>query len=57
MANQAAMVSLGRPGAGERPLADHGLLEIGRVAIPCAWEFAYSAMFIRALATTWPGFE
>jgi hypothetical protein len=57
VANQAAMVSLGRPGAGERPLADHGFLEIERVSIPCAWEFADPAMFVRALASTGPGFE
>jgi len=57
VANQAAMVSLGRPGAGERLPADHGFLEIERVSIPCAWEFADPAMFIRALASTGPGFE
>ena len=38
--NQAAMVSLGRPGAGEQLLASYGFADIERLDVPFAWEFA-----------------
>ena len=38
--NQAAMVSLGRPGAGESLLESCGFVEVRRVEVPFAWEFA-----------------
>ena len=40
VANQAAMVALGRPGAGEELLARFGFVDVERVEIPFAWEFA-----------------
>jgi SAM-dependent methyltransferase len=55
--NQAAMVSLGRPGAGERLLASHGFVEIERVDVPFALEFADPELYARALASTGPAFE
>jgi SAM-dependent methyltransferase len=55
--NQAAMVSLGRPGAGEDLLAGCGFEAIERVDVPFAWEFADPEIFARALASTGPGFE
>ena len=57
VANQAAMVSLGRPGAGEQLLAAHGFVDIERISIPFAWEFPDPEMFARALGATGPGFE
>jgi SAM-dependent methyltransferase/alkylhydroperoxidase family enzyme len=55
--NQAAMVSLGRPGAGEALLVDKGFVEITRDDIPCVWEFSDPAMYARALASTGPAYE
>jgi SAM-dependent methyltransferase len=55
--NQAAMVSLGRPGAGEQLLASQGFADIERVAVPFAWEFADPEIFARAQASTGPGYE
>jgi hypothetical protein len=55
--NQAAMVSLGRPGAGEDVLAHCGFVEIERVDVPFAWEFADPETFARALASTGPAYE
>ena len=55
--NQAAMVSLGRPGAGEDLLASFGFVDIRRVDIPFAWEFADPEGFARALASTGPAYE
>jgi SAM-dependent methyltransferase len=55
--NQAAMVSLGRPGAGEQLLADHGFADIERSAVPFAWEFADPQIYARALAATGPAYE
>ena len=40
VANQAAMVALGRLGAGEELLARCGFVDVERGAIPFAWEFA-----------------
>ena len=55
--NQAAMVSLGRPGAGEELLAAHGFADIERVDVPFAWEFADPQIYARALAATGPAYE
>ena len=55
--NQAAMVSLGRPGAGEDLLTSFGFVDIRRVDVPFAWEFADPQGFARALASTGPAYE
>jgi len=55
--NQAVMVSLGRPGAGEQLLASHGFVDIERVEVPFAWEFADPDLYARALAATGPAYE
>jgi SAM-dependent methyltransferase len=55
--NQAAMVSLGRPGAGEQLLQAHGFRDIERGAVPFAWEFADPEVYARALAATGPAYE
>jgi hypothetical protein len=55
--NQAAMVSLGRPGAGERLLEAHGFAAIERVDVPFALEFADPDLYARALASTGPAYE
>jgi SAM-dependent methyltransferase len=55
--NQATMVSLGRPGAGEQLLESHGFAGIERMDVPFAWEFADPDMYARALAATGPAYE
>ena len=55
--NQAAMVSLGRPGAGERLLESCGFVGIERVDVPFAMEFADPEVYARALASTGPAYE
>jgi SAM-dependent methyltransferase len=55
--NQAVMVSLGRPGAGERLLEAHGFLAVERIDVPFAWEFADPELYARALAATGPAYE
>ncbi len=55
--NQAAMVSLGRPGAGEQLLAAHGFADIERIRVPFVWEFADPQLYARALAATGPAYE
>jgi SAM-dependent methyltransferase len=55
--NQAAMVSLGRPGVGEDLLARCGFVDVARVDVPFAWEFADPASFARTLASTGPAYE
>jgi SAM-dependent methyltransferase len=57
VANQAAMVALGRPGVGEDLLARHGFVEVRRVAIPFVWEFPDPPAFARTLASTGPAHE
>ncbi len=52
-----AMVSLGRPGAGEDLLASYGFVDVRRVDVPCVWEFADPEHFARALASTGPAYE
>ena len=51
------MVSLGRPGAGEQLLASHGFLDVERLEVPFAWEFADPELYARALAATGPAYE
>jgi hypothetical protein len=51
------MVSLGRPGAGEQLLASHGLVDVERLEVPFAWEFADPELYARALAATGPAYE
>ena len=55
--NQAAMVALGRPGAGEALLAGAGFIDIERIDIPFVWEFSDPEAYARALASTGPAFE
>ncbi|MGH3229156.1 MAG: class I SAM-dependent methyltransferase [Streptosporangiaceae bacterium] len=55
--NQAMMVSLGRPGAGEQLLASHGFLDVQRLEVPFAWEFADPDLYARALVSTGPAYE
>lgn len=55
--NQAAMVALGRPGAGETFLQDAGLTDVKRIDIPFVFEFADPELYARALASTGPAFE
>jgi SAM-dependent methyltransferase len=55
--NQAAMVSLGRPGAGEQLLTSHGFVDIERLEVPFAFEFADPELYARSLASTGPAYE
>jgi SAM-dependent methyltransferase len=55
--NQAAMVSLGRPGVGENLLESCGFIDVQRVEVPFAWEFPDPEIYVRALASTGPAYE
>jgi len=55
--NQAAMVALGRPGAGEELLARYGFVDIERIDVTFVAEFADPQIFARAMASTGPGYE
>jgi alkylhydroperoxidase family enzyme len=55
--NQAAMVALGRPEAGETLLAQTGFEEIERVEVPFVFEFSDPVTYARAIASTGPAFE
>jgi SAM-dependent methyltransferase len=55
--NQAEMVSLGRPGAGEDLLASQGFVDVERLDVPFAWEFADPELYARALAASGPAYE
>jgi SAM-dependent methyltransferase len=55
--NQAAMVSLGRPGAGEQFLGSCGFADVERMDVHFAWEFADPQLYARALAATGPAYE
>lgn len=55
--NQAAMVSLGRPGVGEDLLARCGFADIERMVVPVVWEFADPEVYARTLASTGPAYE
>jgi len=55
--NQAVMVSLGRSGAGEQLLGSYGFLDVERLNVPFAWDFADPQLYARALAASGPGYE
>ena len=55
--NQAAMVALGRPGAGEALLSEIGFTDVERIDVPFVFEFADPEAYARALASTGPAFE
>lgn len=55
--NQAAMVSLGRPGAGEDLLTANGFVDVERVKVPFVFEFADPPAYARALASSGPAYE
>jgi SAM-dependent methyltransferase len=55
--NQAAMVALGRPGAGEQLLQSCGFVDVERLEVPFVWEFADPQLYARALSSTGPAFE
>jgi hypothetical protein len=54
--NQAAMVTLGRPGAGEL-LTHQGFTDIERSDVPFVWEFADPEIYACTLASTVPAYE
>lgn len=55
--NQAAMVSLGRPGAGEQLLRAHGFVDVERIDVPFAFEYADPQIYARSMAATGPAYE
>ncbi|MGH3152175.1 MAG: class I SAM-dependent methyltransferase, partial [Streptosporangiaceae bacterium] len=55
--NQAAMVSLGRPGVGEQLLKSCGFADVERIDVPFAWEFADPDVYARALTSSGPAYE
>lgn len=55
--NQAAMVALGRPRAGEELLSQTGFIGIERFDVPFRWEFADPEMYARAVAASGPAYE
>ena len=55
--NQAEMVALGRPGAGEALLESSGFVDIERVKVPFAWEFADPELYARAVTASGPAYE
>ena len=55
--NYAAMVSLGRPDAGEQLLQSCGFGDVERVEVPFACEFADPELYARTLAATGPAYE
>jgi SAM-dependent methyltransferase/alkylhydroperoxidase family enzyme len=57
VANQAAMVALGRPGAGEELLGRFGFVDVERLDVPFALECADPEGYARALASTGPAYE
>lgn len=54
--NQAAM-QMGRSGAGEDLLTQHGFVDVERLDVAFAWEFSDPDVFARALASTGPAYE
>lgn len=57
VANQAAMVALGRPGVGEELLTRSGFVDVRRLDVPFAFEFADPEIYARTLASTGPAYE
>lgn len=57
VSNQAAMVALGRPGAGEELLAQHGFVDVERMEVPFVWEFPDPDTYAYTLAAMGPAYE
>jgi SAM-dependent methyltransferase/alkylhydroperoxidase family enzyme len=57
MEHQAAMVALGRPGAGEALLARCGFVDIERHNIPFVAEYADPEAYARAISSVGPAYE
>ena len=55
--NQANMVALGRPGAGEELLSRYGFEDVSRMTVPFAWEFPDPETYARTLASLGPAYE
>jgi uncharacterized peroxidase-related enzyme len=55
--NQAAMVALGRAGAGEALLEQHGFTDVERIEVPFVWEFADPTAYARAISSMGPAHE
>jgi SAM-dependent methyltransferase len=55
--NQANMVALGRPGAGEELLSRYGFEDVSRMTVPFAWEFPDPETYGRTLASLGPAYE
>jgi SAM-dependent methyltransferase len=55
--NQANMVALGRPGAGEELLGHHGFVDVERADLTFTFEWADPAHYVRAISSTGPAFE
>jgi SAM-dependent methyltransferase len=55
--NQAAMVALGRPGAGEALLQEAGFTDVERFDVPFVFEFADPDAYARAIVSTGPAYE
>jgi uncharacterized peroxidase-related enzyme len=55
--NQANMVALGRPGAGEALLEQTGFTDVERADLSFVFEFADPDTYARALASTGPAYE
>jgi uncharacterized peroxidase-related enzyme len=55
--HQAAMVALGRPGAGEQLLATCGFVDVQRHEIPFVAEFADPEAYARAISSAGPAYE
>jgi alkylhydroperoxidase family enzyme len=51
------MNQMGKPGLGERLLAEAGFGDIERLDIPFVWEFTDPEQYARALASTGPAYE
>lgn len=55
--NQAAMVALGRPGAGEELFKRYGFVDVERMQVPFVWEFSDPELYARALSSSGPAYE
>ena len=55
--NQANMVALGRPGAGEEVMGRFGFVDVERIDVAFAWEFPDPETYARTLASTGPAYE
>ena len=55
--HQAAMVALGRPGAGEELLTRKGFHNVKRFELSCVWEFPDPVSYARTIASSGPAYE